>query len=402
MSGNNILMCDLQDNIDIEKTLRQFEENLQQRTYYHFGYPYNLDYDFTALQSLIHYSINNLGDPFIESNYGVQSRPFEVAILEWFADLWEISKEEYWGYVTSCGTEGNLYGIWLGREHVTHCKTEMPLLIASEETHYSVWKAARMFKMEAVPINTCEKGEICLSHLETVLKQAHEEKRKVVIVGNVGTTIKGAFDDIRGIIKLLNDNGFTDEQYFIHLDGALSGTIIPFLDDEARDKCLISFQNKAIGSISASGHKFIGSPIPCGIVVTRKKYINKLATDISYIASQDTTILGSRNGHAPLYMWYTIAKKGKEGIKRDILECFQNAEYLYNSLVKHKISDLLLNKHSSTVVFKRPDNEAFVIKWQLACHKNVCHVVVMPNITKVKIHEFVTDLMCNGYTTTGN
>jgi hypothetical protein len=31
------------------------------------GYPYNLDFDYGALAQLQHFSINNLGDPFIES-----------------------------------------------------------------------------------------------------------------------------------------------------------------------------------------------------------------------------------------------------------------------------------------------------------------------------------------------
>ena len=78
------------------------------------GYPYNLDFDYGALGQLQHFSINNLGDPFIESNYGVHSREFEVGVLDWFARLWEIEKDEYWGYITNCGTEGNLHGILVG------------------------------------------------------------------------------------------------------------------------------------------------------------------------------------------------------------------------------------------------------------------------------------------------
>jgi len=39
---------------------------------------------------------------------------FEVSVLDWFAKLWEIEKDEYWGYVTTGGTEGNLHGILVG------------------------------------------------------------------------------------------------------------------------------------------------------------------------------------------------------------------------------------------------------------------------------------------------
>ena len=50
----------------------------------------------------------------MESNYGVHSRPLEVAVLDWFARLWDLQKDQYWGYITSCGTEGNLHGLLVG------------------------------------------------------------------------------------------------------------------------------------------------------------------------------------------------------------------------------------------------------------------------------------------------
>ena len=59
------------------------------------SYPYNLDFDsYKALEGLSRFCINNLGDPFIESNYGVHSRAFEIGVLEWFARLWEAPTEE--------------------------------------------------------------------------------------------------------------------------------------------------------------------------------------------------------------------------------------------------------------------------------------------------------------------
>ena len=42
----------------------------------------------------------------------------QIGVLNWFAKLWEIDSEEYWGYVTNCGTEGNLHGILVGRENL--------------------------------------------------------------------------------------------------------------------------------------------------------------------------------------------------------------------------------------------------------------------------------------------
>lgn len=34
----------------------------------------------------------------------------------------------------------------------------------------------------------------------------------------------------------------------------------------------MTFQ-KPIGSVSVSGHKFVGAPVPCGVVITRMRYI---------------------------------------------------------------------------------------------------------------------------------
>lgn len=53
----------------------------------------------------------------------------------------------------------------------------------------------------------------------------------------------------------------------------------------------------------------------------------------------------------------------------------------------------MLNELSSTVVFERPKEEAFVRKWQLACQGDIAHVVVMPNITLDKLEAFVTALI---------
>ena len=74
------------------------------------SYPYNLDFDYGPLEGLQKYCINNLGDPFIESNYGVHSREFEIGVLQWFARLWEIDADDFWGYITNCGTGAQLAG----------------------------------------------------------------------------------------------------------------------------------------------------------------------------------------------------------------------------------------------------------------------------------------------------
>lgn len=51
-------------------------------------------------------------------------------------------------------------------------------------------------------------------------------------------------------------------------------------------------------------------------------------SEVEYLNSRDATIMGSRNGHAPIYMWYTLTLKGYEGMRRDVEKCLRNAHLL--------------------------------------------------------------------------
>lgn len=149
---------------------------------------------------------------------------------------------------------------------------------------------------------------------------------------------------------------------------------------------------KPIGSISVSGHKLLGCPTPCGVVMNRLKDVNLvMSTNIEYIGSTDSTISGSRNGHAPIFIWYALKSLGYKGIQRRVETCLRNARYLTFLLKKKGVSSLL-NPVSSTVLFERPKDDAFVRKWQLACEGNLAHVVVMPNVSIRKLFRFVEDL----------
>ena len=74
--------------------LQDYEDRLRRRSARHMGYPYNLDYDHDELHRFLRYTINNLGDPFVTSNYGVHAREFECAVIDFFAGLWKIDPGE--------------------------------------------------------------------------------------------------------------------------------------------------------------------------------------------------------------------------------------------------------------------------------------------------------------------
>ncbi len=57
---------------------------------------------------------------------------------------------------------------------------------------------------------------------------------------------------------------------------------------------MVTFR-KPIGSVSVSGHKFVGAPVPCGVVITRKRYAMALSSDVEYLNSRDATIMVRSN-----------------------------------------------------------------------------------------------------------
>ncbi len=359
------------------REITEFLAHIEQKTAFHAGYPLNLSYDYTPLLKLLKFSLLNMGDPFVDSNYGSHSREFEKKVLAFFSELYKIPAENFWGYVTSGGTEGNLYGIYLGREVYPE-----GILYLSQDSHYSITKAARLFKIKHVIIPSQPNGEMDYEHLEKMLRanRAHP----AIINLNIGSTMRGAIDDLDRVLEILEQVGI--QEHYIHCDAALSGMMLPFLPGAPQ----INFTKK-VASISVSAYKFLGCPIPCGVVLTQKEFVEKIQTDIEYIGSKDTTILGARNGHTPILMWYVLKMKGYAGLTQETETCIMNANYLLGRLRSAEYP-CTLNPFSTTVVFKKPP-EIVVRKWQLATEKDWAHIVVMQNIDKNKIDLFLSDML---------
>ncbi|WP_353147023.1 histidine decarboxylase [Chryseobacterium sp.] len=361
---------------EIQK-LRHFMDRVAGNAVTSIGYPFAKGNNYHELYSLLRYPLINLGDPFIESNYQVNSFAIEREVVEFFADLFRAPKDDYSGYVTNGGSEGNLYGLYLARERYPE-----GIVYYSSESHYSIPKSIRLLNMKSIEISAGYSGEINYDELEESMKQhAH---LPVIIAANIGTTMKEAKDDISVISDMIRKLDI--EHYYIHCDAALAGVYLPLVEEDPT----FDFK-KGADSIACSGHKFIGSPIPCGIIVVKKKHVENLAHQyVSYIGSLDTTIGGSRNGFTPVVLWYTLKQQGRDGLLRSALESLALAEYTQNMFQELGISSYR-NKNAITVVFPKP-SEFICKKWQLATREDYAHLICMPGISKEVIDHFFSDL----------
>ena len=176
----------------------------------------------------------------------------------------------------------------------------------SEETHYSVLKNMRVLNARHTMIKRQDNGEIDYQNLYEMIEV--NRHLPAVIIANIGTTMRGAVDDIERIKEILRDLNVAHT--YIHADAALSGMILPFVDDPQP----YGF-DAGINSIAVSGHKLIGAPLPCGVVLTRKTYVERVGRAIEYVGIHDTTLSGSRNGLTPLMLWYALNRYGDEGFR---------------------------------------------------------------------------------------
>jgi len=111
------------------------------------GYQVNLDLPYQQeLKEFLNVHINNIGDPFQSGNYTPNSKVMERAVLDYFARLWNArlphdpgDPESYWGYVLTMGsTEGNLYGLWNGRDYLAG-----KVLLEDSDTDDDAWRSSR-------------------------------------------------------------------------------------------------------------------------------------------------------------------------------------------------------------------------------------------------------------------
>ncbi len=339
------------------------------------GYPCTADLDYSELFRFLQFPVNNVGDPYKDGTYQLHTHDFEREVIDWFAELCHAPKDSYWGYVTNGGTEGNMYGLYLAREMHPD-----GIVYYGQDTHYSVSKMLRVLKMRSIMIKSQPNGQMDCEDLRSSLN--YQRHQTPIIFANIGTTMREAVDDIPKIQSLLADLAIPSS--YIHCDAALSGMTLPFMEDAPH----FDFRNK-VDSISISGHKFIGAPIPCGIVLANKHHVQRIARSIEYVGTLDTTITGSRNAITPLMLWYSIHKWGREGFAQRVKQCLENAEYAVQKLQEYGV-EAWRNPWAITVVFPRPTPE-ITEKWQIAVQDEIGHMLVMPHIDKTLIDTFVKE-----------
>ena len=331
-----------------------------------------------------------------------------------------------------------------------------PVAFYSHETHYSIAQALEAMAVssfyeigtktypEQCPLGTewplavpCEGGDagngtVDIKALSTLVDFFSAKGHPIIVILNYGTTFKGAYDDVKSagealmpILKKNNmyeqtlhlgdpkSNTVTRKGFWFHIDGALGAAYAPFLqmayeNDVTKFKPppVFDFRLDFVSSIVTSGHKWIGSPWPCGIYISKTEYqlCSPESASITYIDSADTALSGSRNGHSVLILWSYISMHDYEEQAKVAVSALDTAAYSVQKLKELELGlkqDLrvMYSPASMAVCFKRP-NERITRKYSLSGHWlhikgewcQYVHIYITNGVTKAKIDELLEDL----------
>ncbi len=363
----------------VEAILDELSERIESAAPTSIGFPGASDVDFSPLSRFFDRRIlNNVGDPFTDGTYRQHTKALEVAAINFIADLMRAPADDRWGYVTTGSSEGNLYAL-----HLARGLHPQGIVYYSEAAHYSIDKALDLLAMSSVRVRADAMGEMDYEDFEAQVERNRD--RPVIVVANIGTTMTEAVDDVRRIQQILN--ALAIRRWYIHADAALAGIPLSLLQPDKRPG--FDFVDGA-DSIIVSGHKFLGTSLPCGVVVVRASHCVRLTRTGGYTGSPDTTITCSRSGHAAMLIWYALRAYGIDGLRERAEQARELAAYTHQQLVELGWN-AWRNPHAFTVVLESPP-AVVTEKWCLASTHGRSHIICMPGVTREMIDNFLVDL----------
>lgn len=331
-------------------------------------------------------------EPFFR---GTQQLELEV-IRICAEEILQGNKDEQDGYISPGGTEANLQAIWIYRNFYQkkhNAKIDEIALIYSEDSHYSMPKAANILGLNQYVINVnFETRKIDLNDFDHKIKLAKEKGVKYfIVIQNMATTMFGSVDKIEEVTNYLNNNKIN---YKLHIDAAFGGFIYPFTNP----KNLLNFKNKNITSVTLDGHKMLQTPYGTGIFLVRKGYMEYGLTDeAKYVSGKDYTVCGSRSGANAISIWMTLMTHGSMGwtVKMDhLLDKTSSICSKLNKLDIEYFREPMVNiitikaKYISTQLAKKynlvPNTSDEKPKWW--------KIVVMQHVKKGVLQQFLNEL----------
>jgi tyrosine decarboxylase/aspartate 1-decarboxylase len=300
------------------------------------------------------------------------------------------------GYVAAGGTEANIQAAWIYRnlflqEH--NLRHEQIAVIASEDTHYSVAKAADLLNIKWYPVPVCHIDRAADADVlnEVVERAIGEGISAFIVIANMATTMFGSVDLPQLYVECLSRAGMP---FRLHVDGAFGGFIYPISCPESQ----LSFANSQVSSITLDAHKMLQAPYGTGIFLIRKGLMHYVYTrEAKYVNGMDITLSGSRSGTNAIAVWMILSTYGPFGYREKVNKLLHRTDWLCSQLDKLRIN-YYRNPYLNIVAIEArfipytlvsrfglvPDTHNGTAKWY--------KIVVMDHVDIEGLHEFICDI----------
>lgn len=310
-------------------------------------------------------------------------------------DILKGSSGVFDGYVASGGTEANIQAVWIYRNYFQqefNAKNEEIALICSVDSHYSMDKAANLLNIPIYKIEVDkESRELDTASIRFQIQNAKQNGVKYfIVVANMMTTMFGSVDDVKAYIDELN---FAGVNFKLHIDGAYGGFYYPFSNERNE----LNFSNSNISSVTLDAHKMAQAPYGTGIFVIRKGLMSYATTkQASYVAGEDSTLIGSRSGANAISIWMILTKYGPNGWMEKIFILQKRTDWLCGQLNELNIK-YFRNPFSNIVTIEASQIPIELVdKYGLVpdshSNPNWFKIVVMDHVLIEKMEPFIEEL----------
>lgn len=261
-------------------------------------------------------NINNLGNPFSKDLKDYQwLAALERQVIRACSQL--IKDNSFEGYITSGGTEANIFLMWAGKETFVSEKIKKYTLVLSSFGHYSLLKGSRILGIDQKVISTFKSGgvhDVDLFERE-IVEQYKLGYRGFLVPLTIGYSSTGLSDPISEMISVINKLQIDLEKsrFFIWIDAAAQGLVKSFLDESFSPT-----RNSLVKGYVVDFHKFGQVPLPAGVVLYRPELRPLIESKINYLHEADATLLGSRPGFSVLGIWSALFMKKKDYWKHEM------------------------------------------------------------------------------------
>ncbi|MCB1196929.1 MAG: aspartate aminotransferase family protein [Deltaproteobacteria bacterium] len=250
----------------------------------------------------------------------------EMYMIDYFCQ--KLSMSDGFGIFCSGGSIANITGLFAAAGGFQNQQTRSDIeMFVSEAAHISIKKAATLIGIDNVTvIHALASGKIDIEQLEQAVKNSDVKTK--IIIGTVGTTIQGAYDDIPSMIKIAEHYGC-----WVHVDAIYGGATI---FSETHKHCMDGVQYA--DSVSLGHQKWMGVPRVSGICILKdkKQMDQRLAMDVPYSVGDQMNlgtwgIQGSRRADA-ITLWITLCAKGEKFIENWVDTAIEKTHTFYKML----------------------------------------------------------------------